>query len=446
VECYVNTAVSQGPKSPFEFKKRSEPLWAELIQTYCHAFGTAYCCIPNGKGSQREDGHPRVAKQSFISLPDMLKEIGKIPYRYLTYEKWKRDSHREHGVQERSILFSHGGAIEIDVLIRDAIRSGYNTYIMEKNSVILESGMWRNQRLTIHKDSIQIPSLLRELNESSTSLLSEMNQLLGEMKEKYPFDCADVLKPYLAHFLKKDCFDILNRAVSVKKGIERLGIHTVYVRANTDKESLALLVAAKHMTEAKAVCVQHASTALEGDSMSQYDTLTYDLVMSRDPITHSYLVDHMKKRKRISPKIVMSSHYLKEIRKKNLLRLRERSGSDTVVYVQKKFSDYVRCRNEYSYSLTWYFKWQQDLIKYLCQWSQFDILYKQGPGQKWANDLMLRTINKSTSSNFKISSDHFTKVLHDHDRFIMDYPSGAFFESLCSGKSVLCLYPAHFFQ
>jgi len=256
-------------------------------------------------------------------------------------------------------------------------------------------------------------------------------------------DVSLVIAPFLAHFVREHCVEILTSMIQAEFFLTDHDIDYVFARGNTDIESLGILLAQNHRNNKKNVCVQHAGSCLAGDAMSIYDTNTYDAILTRDPITHSYFLNATPIIK--EKKVYCSPHYLFQIKKKYARS--KPIKSNKIIYVQKKFFNRIKNYQENDYPFAWYFDFQKAIINFFDRYTRLcddEFIYKHSIRQIWANESVIPYIRSLNNPRLKIETAHFLKSFGKADRIIVDYPSGAFFEAAVSAKSILCIFPDSF--
>jgi hypothetical protein len=337
----------------------------------------------------------------------------------------------------------HAGSIDIDYPIKEIINHKGHAYVLEGNRVLLED--------TFLRKPVEVPVLNEHLSKNievqcgkCAEILNNDKNVIPWINEKCHMDVSSVVLPYYEHFISRDCSYILHDAARMYDFYKQEDIRCVIARGNTDIYSQGPLVAAKYMKGAKCICTQHASFALDLMVLGVYETETYDCILVRDDMSQKFFVSPVGDRYKSDCDVFQSSHYLETIRKKYFRKKAGKGKRERVVYVGRKFLDKVRSFNNMTYPLIWYYEFQKEVVKYFAQETNIDFVYKHSTGEKWAEESILRYIKDKCYGNIDLSNKHFLKALESADRVIMDYPSGALFETAVSGKPVLCFCPDYF--
>jgi hypothetical protein len=351
--------------------------------------------------------------------------------------------HRPLIANGKKILFMHAGSPDVDVPIREALRSGSVVLALERGEVVDETSFFR-RKIPIRFD-------VGPLDENvEAECLSTANALVADsgigawLTSQGGSEVARAVLPFLKGFVACDVPKILRKAFVFRAFINEQDVSCVCARANTDRESQGPLIAAKFMTEAKAICFEHASFAARQDVYGVFDTITYDRTVARDPVSESLIRNVLSNGLLPTCEVTRSMHYLDYVRRQIPHRVTSRE-KETIVYVEKKFADRVRCFNNMIDPMTWYFEFQKLLIDFFAGQTDFRFIYKHaGPhGQDWAKRSILPYIRDKKAANISVCSESFVRVLRKADRVVLDYPAGALFEAAVAGKPVLCLYADH---
>ncbi|MCK4852470.1 MAG: hypothetical protein KAS86_05070, partial [Candidatus Omnitrophica bacterium] len=159
-------------------------------------------------------------------------------------------------------------------------------------------------------------------------------------------------------------------------------------------------------------------------------------------ISQKYFERSLADRYRTDCTPVPSFHLAGESRKKRAGGKKKRS--ERVVFVEKKFSDRVRCFNNMIFPLTWYFEFQKMVVDLFAEKKDFEFIYKHARGQIWAERSILKYIRSGGCAHIHVFDGHFTETLKFADRVIMDHPSTALFETAAAGIPVLSLYADYY--
>ncbi|OGW83085.1 MAG: hypothetical protein A3C47_04675 [Omnitrophica bacterium RIFCSPHIGHO2_02_FULL_51_18] len=416
--------------SIFAFRASQKAVHAEVLKGICKRRQIQFKIIDAAaKQPSDSSASPSLRRQA----EEMAKDWLKIPYYYLSYRKL----FQSHAGSSQSLLFLHHGAYEIDHFIRQAVSNGIRVFVKEGHRIVLENSILRTAYAVDGEE--QSGGLREELIRCAEEIRQGEGLWVSELNAACLWEgSADVLRPLFARYAENEAFHILSTAQVWKRCLVENRIDAILARGNTDPESLAILIAAKYLHSKKTICIQHAPSALEGEAMSVYDSVGFDYLLARDPVTHTYF----KGWGRNESQLGWSGHYFNHLREKS----RKQAGPRPVkiAYLPKKFHEGVRCLNEYSYPFTWYYEWQKRIMDLFASLKSHTFVYKHVSVQDWAARSILRYLQTLNASNIEIVEDPFSKILDQFDRVITDFPSGAFFESLACRKSVLCVHSRYF--
>jgi len=419
--------------SIFEFKSKSRKAFSDLLQLFCGKYNVQFASCVVGKKDVAFEGNLLNSFRRNDFIKSSIKRILNL-YKYGKLEKLFTS---DTSLKDLNIFFMHAGSLDIDYPIIEAIRHKAHVYVKENGKVIREDKFLRKPVDLPELDEYFLKSL-KEESKTCADNLDENAEIISWIDSKCSMNVSSIVLPFLRYFISKDCFYILQESERMQKFYKHNNVDYVFARGNTDRDSLGPLVAAKYMKGPKSICVQHACFALDIEVFGVFETETYNCTVARDNISQDYFEHSIRNRYQTDCKVVQSSHYLRSVRKKYSNK-KNVGRRERVVYVEKKFSDKVRCFNNMIYPLTWYYEFQKKLIDCFARESKYEFIYKHAQGQEWAEDSILRYIKDKGCGNIDVSKRHFLKTLESADRVIMDYPSGSLFEAAVFGKPVLCL-------
>ena len=424
--------------SVFNFRYKSVKIFCELLQLFCKAFNVQYV-------DYLTDGKRDAAKRNLLNnlkANSFLRIQAKKVINLFKYEKFKKVIPADPCLKELNIFFLHAGSIDIDYPIRKLIKHKARIYLRERGVVLRESTLSRKPIDISPLDNTFLRKLKKEC-EACAGYLEKDSKVISWVNNECALDVSSVVLPFLKYFISTECFHVLQDAAKMYKFYKRNKIDYIFARGNTDIDSLGPLVAAKYMSGAKSICIEHSCFALDMEVFGVFETEIYNCTITRDSISQDYFKYSIKNRYKSDCKVIESPYYLRSIRRKNSV-LKKKKRKEQIVYVERKFSDIVRSFNNMVYPLNWYFKFQMQIVNYFGQETKYDFMYKHAQGTEWAEHSILDHIKDSRSGNINILRENFLKTLKYADRVIVDYPSGAFFEAAISGKPVLCICADYF--
>ena len=421
--------------SIFEFVSKGRNVFYELLKLFCKKYNIKFVDQivdkeekPSQKGCLNTNARNRFIKSHAKNIVNIVK-----------YGKFKKLLTLNKSLKDLNLLFMHAGSIDIDYPVKEVAKCKARIYVMENSRVIREDSFLRKQ--------VDIPELdesflrsLKEESEACANNLDKDNEIISWINNKCSLDVSSIALPFLKYFVSNDCFYILQNTERMFKFYNRYDIDYVFARGNTDRDSVAPLIAAKYMKGAKSICTQHASFAVDSEIYGVYEIETYNSIITRNDISQEYYERSSRNRYHSGCDIVQAPYYLRSVRKRYL----EKNNSGKVIYVPKKLFGLKRCLNNINYSLDWYFEFQRQLIDFFSEENTFEFVYKYAEGQEWAKDSILRYIEDKGCGNISVSKKQFLKTLKSADRVIVDIPWGSYFEAAVSGKPVLCVCPDYF--
>ena len=422
--------------SIFEFKYKSRNVFYDLLKLYCKENDIQIVdqVVGIGKTQSRKSCLNTNAGNRFTK--SQIKKVFNI----VKYEKLKGLFTLDTSLKGMNILFMHAGSIDIDYPIKEVLKCKAHVYVMENSRVFREDSLLRKQVDIPELDESILRSLKEEI-ETCASNLDKDNEIISWINNKCSLDIPSILLPFLKYFVSKECFYILQDAERMFNFYNQNDIDYVFARGSTDMYSLGPLIAAKYMKGAKSICTQHASFAVDSKVYGVYETEAYNCIITRDDISQKYY-EYSSRTCKTGCEVVQSPYFLKSVRKKHS----KKNKGGKVIYIQKKFNSgfMIRCLNQVTCALDWYFEYQRGLIDFFAEEASFEFVYKHAQGQEWAEDSILRYIEDKGCGNIHVSKEQFLKTLESADRVITDIPFGAFFEAIVSGKPVLCICPDNF--
>ena len=426
--------------SVFQMRHANRKIFSDVLTLFCkkkdiklsvRLFGESEQFVANN--CAKETGVK--ALLSRFGIKHQVKNI----LNYMKYEKYSGFIRRDKLIVDRNFLFMHAGGVDVDEVLIETLQSGASVYILDGNNILCENGFFRKKVFTFTGNEDAAEDLKLNCDKEAEDLKNERD-IVGWINEKCSLDVSSVILPYLEHFISVDGPYMFFKAAKMYKFCKENDIHYIVARANTDRDSNAVLMAGKYMGAAKNLCVQHACYGTDAKSGPVFESETYDVTFTRDDMSQKYYSDVIEKTDGIACDFYQSAHYLKHIKKKGSIR-RKNKEKENILYVEKKFQDHVRCLSGPSYSIAWYYEYQKKLIEYFARRMDFNFIYKHAdsPGQKWARESTLLDLKEKNQGNMSVVGCHFLDALRMADRVIVDYPYGSLYESAVFGKPVLCL-------
>ncbi|MFC1808217.1 hypothetical protein ACFL0T_07650 [Candidatus Omnitrophota bacterium] len=368
-----------------------------------------------------------------------IKSLAKKSLNFFKYKKYRKFGTHSGSLKDKSFLFMHAGSIDTDHAIGELIGSGSKVYVEEKKRFLREDLCGRSSVILPGGDSSLLDSLKKECLECAQNLKSD-SPIISWINDRTSIDISSVALPYLKRFISEDSYYMLSKAMRVYRFYKDKDIDYLFTRGNTDRDSQGTIIAAKYMKAAKSVCLQHACSATDTEETVVYDTETYDYLLSRDSIAQKYFKKSIRNDYTSDCIPIQMPYYLQNISEKAPID----SDPQTVIYVERKFSDRVRTLNENFHAFDSYFDLQKEIIDYFGQRKDFTFIYKHAPCQAWSENSTLKYIGDKGYSNIRVFSKHLIDSLRLGKRVIVDYATGPLFESVASKKSVLCIQPSYF--
>lgn len=417
-----------------EFIRKTREVFRDLLKSFCDKSGVNYSenVIRSAEGF--EDCSKPLKKEMFGLRPFL-----KCLYCLYKYRKILKVFKYNGCFDGLGVFFAHAGAMDMDLPLKMLIYEGVRVFLKDKYKIHREDGFLRKAVRSPDIDINLLADLKSQCHDCAVKLMQN-NEIFSWVTERCKTDVSSVIYPFLRSFVSEECSSILQGSLEACKFYQEHDIDFVFARGNTDTESLSYIIAAKYMSKTKSICIQHASFALNNEALAVMDMGTYDSVIARDTIGRGFYEKAGKTICDCGCRVYESAHYISSIRRGKLRKKRR----PNVVYVEKKFPDRIRCLNDWVYPMNWYFKYLRRVIDFFGSEKDFDFIYKHSPGQRWADNSILKYIGDKNYKNVSVESKPFIKTLKCADKVIVDYPSGAFFEAVHSGKSVLCLYADYF--
>jgi hypothetical protein len=422
--------------SIFEFKYKSRNVFYDLLKLYCKKNGIQIVDQIVGKEERQSQKYCLNTNAGNRFAKSQIKKFINI----VKYEKLKGLFTLDTSLKGMNILFMHAGSIDIDYPAKEVLKYKAHVYVIENGRVFREDSLLRKQ--------VDIPELdesflrsLKEENETCANNLDKDNEIIFWINNKCSLDISSTLLPFLKYFISKECFYTLQDAERMFNFYNQNDIDYVFARGSTDMDSLGPLIAAKYMKGAKSICTQHASFAVDSKTYGVYETEPYNCIITRDDISQKYY-EYSSRTCKTGCEVVQSPYFLRSVRNK----YSKKNKGGKVIYIQKKFNSglMIRCLNQVTCALDWYFEYQRALIDVFTEEANFEFVYKHAQDQKWAEDSILRYIEDKGCENINVSKKQFLMTLESADRVITDIPFGAFFEAIVSGKPVLCICPDYY--
>jgi hypothetical protein len=429
---YVSEPFLQNKDSSlFNLKYKNKELFCNLLRLFCKYYNINF-------SSYAVSSTKEISKKDILSQSNFFKfQIKKI----INFLKYKKFRNFFSPSKEIKILFMHAGSPDTDYPIKELIKYGIKIYLKEKDKII-EEGITRKVIPLPSLEGYSVEKIDKECKKCA-DILEDNMKLIGWINNESSLDISSVVLPFLKYFIAKDCSYILKDAQKMFNFFKENKIDYVFARGNTTLDSQGTLIASKYMKGAKSVCLQHSSFCIDSEVFGVFETETYNYIFVRDFLSEGYYKYSLENRYSTDCKVIKSFHYLKTINKKYFKKIK-RKKREKVVYVEKKFLDDIRCFNNMIYPLGWYFEFQKKVIDFFSQQPKFDFVYKHSSNQLWAKGSILQYIKEKKYRNIKIFEKHFLDALKFADRVIVDYPSGAFFESIVSKRPTLCICADYF--
>ena len=365
---YVRRSFIENNKySIFEFKSKSRKVFYDLLKLFCKKNDIQFV-------DQIVDKEKKQSQKCYLNtnsrnrfIKSQIKKIINI----IKYEKLKKLLALDTSLKDLNFFFMHAGSIDIDYPIKEVVKCKAHIYVMENSRVIREDNLLRKQVDIPELDECFLESL-KEESETCANNLDKDSEIVSWINNKCSLDVSSIVLPFLKYFVSNDCFYILQYAERMFSFYNQNDIDYVFARGSTDRNSLALLIAAKYMKGAKSICTQHASFAVDSEAYGVYETEAYNFIITRDDISQKYYEHSSRNRYNSGCEIVQSPYYLRSVKK----RYSKKNKGGKVIYVQKKFTGLRRCLNHINYPLDWYFEFQKELIDFFAKEISFEFVYK----------------------------------------------------------------------
>ena len=425
--------------SIFNFTLSNRWLFGQLLELFCRKNGVRFKYASNyrTKTSSKSPSHVKPIKRNHY------KDFLKIFFNALKFNKSKKFFKTNKGMKGLKLFFMHAGSPDIDIPIKEGLNHSADVYIKDKERIVREDSLMRKTVFIkdLEEDSRRV---LEEECEKCVKNLKEDSTVISWINDKCHIDVAHIVLPFLKCFILKDIPLIIINAINMFDFYRSEGIDYVFARGNTDRDSVGALIAAKYMGGAGSICIQHASFSVNSPVFSVFETETYDFIFTRDDISQSFYENARLAWTKgdAACRAVELSHYLKDFAKKYNKRQKIHSR-ETIVYVEKKINDRLKCYGNMVYSICMYFEFQKKVIDFFAKKEKPLFLYKHAniSSQRWAEESILEYIDNLGCGNVKVFNQPFSLSLEHADRVIVDYPSGALYEAAVCRKPVLCIYP-----
>jgi len=421
--------------SIFELKSRYCQVFSDLLRLFCGKNNVRFTSIPvKAKDIFSKEYFFRSCRENKFFKSQMKKIIN-----FYKYKKLHNIILSDTSLKDLNILFMHAGSLDIDCPIKEAIKRKAHVYVKEKSEIVRED-YWLRWPMDLPELDECFVKRLKKESDFCADNLEKNAEIISWINDKCLMDVSSIVLPFLQYFISQDCSYILQESERMFRFYKQNKIDYVFARGNTDRDSLAYLVAAKYLKGAKSVCIQHSNFAIDNEVFGVFEIETYNYTFAREYISENYFKYSLENIYKSDCKVFRSSHYLRNVEKKYY----KNKEKMKVVYVEKKFPDKLKCFNNMLYPLAWYYEFQRRLIDFFAKESRVEFVYKHASSQGWAGSSVLKHIKNISCKNISIYDKHLLKSLKFADRVIVDYPSSALFEAAVAGKPVLCVCANYF--
>jgi hypothetical protein len=111
-----------------------------------------------------------------------------------------------------------------------------------------------------------------------------------------------------------------------------------------------------------------------------------------------------------------------------------------VMYMPTKLFFGFNAYNIYWYPITWYFKFQKEVVDSLSKRKDLLFIYKYAAGQEWLENSVLKYIRHKGYANIFIENRPLMDFLFKVSRVILDCPTTGLYEAAAANIPVLSLY------
>lgn len=420
----------------FKYESSHRNDFYRILTDFCTLRNVKYEEItPMAPASNPKEAALKTESAARLNAKRFIKSLVHLAKFKQPFRKKKRGAHA-------SAFFMHLGSLDMDSYLEMTIPQFSEVFTYE-NGVIYQEGFLRKS-VHAYSETAMTPHLkaVSEQFHSAAGKIFEQYKIYDMFNEETNRIVQKNFQPYFAQFLKKEAPEMISRSLEYSKIFDQLKFTHFYCRGNSDMESLILIIAAKWMSSPEVYCVQHASSGFKDESMSIYDTNTYDTTLVRDPVSYDCLKNMFSSHH--SAKIIESYHYLRTLRNRHRPNRKTSGAKPTVLYVQKKFPKTMQFLNLGAYFWMWYYLYQKALVNFMGKTPQCNWIYKHAKGQTWAEKSIIKYIREKNYSNIEIRDRNFSEALDGVDRIIVDFASGALFESAAMGFPTLCIIPDYF--
>lgn len=379
------------------------------------------------------------ATESFFDIDgikDMLKKFYvREVMRAVKYRKWKQGVSRMKSV---NILALHAGGLAHDDLIKNVIGSGGKVFLKEGRSLLLVNDLL--EREVLDMGSLMQGNEAVRVRQALGDVLEEFMKdraLAGWIDDKCGVDVSSIIRPYFEDLILNVMFENLMDLPVLKEFYHREDIDFIVSRSSSEKESISSLIAAAKGK--KRVCMQHACGAYE----NKHDQITDLAFFDHYFAMHGDAEEQAKSICGSSSYVGNCNVYQAPYQMLNVFNENRRSKRDAslVLYIPSKLFLGFRCFNGSRYPVTWYYKFQKELIDLFGSRKDLNFIFKQAAGQVWAENSILPYIKGKTPENIYVETRPLSECLDKAGRALTDYPSTSFYEAGAAGIPVMSLYP-----
>ncbi|MDD5085019.1 MAG: hypothetical protein PHE61_03115 [Candidatus Omnitrophica bacterium] len=436
-----NCGTTREEHSVFDLKYNHKKVFGELLRLFCEKHNIHFSERFTERTEIITEDTPN---EGFLAVlyDHFLKPHFKKILTVVRYDKFRKFLSQSDEMPGLPVLFLQGGSDDVDYPLKSLVKNGARVYVREHDRIVREDTFIRSLVNTGRLEGGFINTLKEECDACADNFRQD-SSLIAWVNNKCSIDVSSVVIPFFKYFIAHDCFHILLDAERMYRFYRQQHVKYVFSRESANRGAIGSLIAAKYMGAAQSICLQHASFALDAGIVVMFESEVYNYNLTRDNITESYFKEMLKNKYSVGCNILQSPHYLRNVTKK-YLRRKKKAAREKIMYVEKKFADRLRCINNITYPLVWYYEFQKKLIDYFAKESGFDFIYKHSKWQTWAENSILKYIDDMRCKRIRKFSGSFLRALTLADRVITDIPSGALFEAAIVGKPILCLCPDYF--
>lgn len=360
--------------------------------------------------------------------------------KYFEYQKWRSIFKKRGGIRKYMIL--HRGTGHIDPVIKGLLIRREKVYMLDGDNVYDCNGMGEkkvvkvgyNNNLDFYRKVYEECSKADEKLQKESAIFDFIDNYSGLQGAR------EIIRPFLTFFVKEKIPILLAVADNFRNFFNDQKITNILATNSADIYAKAALIAA-NATECMMTksCFQHGMHGYFDRIIFMTDIDPFDQYFVNDPISKDICVEASKIEYVKKANIVVAPHYLNEIRRKYQRKITGRRRKK-FLYIPTKVVSYKRNLTVPTYSVTWYFEYQKQLMDLFLSMKEYRFIYKQAKSSRKMPYLSILAYLKDwKKSNVFVETGKIMEYFKEVDGVIIDRPTTSTFEVAVSGLPFICL-------